>query len=173
MKHPELQAYPIVLKLQGFDGVPTVKEPWDTWEPYDTPEEGCTFTVAGVEQSVRQLVGTRRYDVYQTMQCRRGTIVDLLVLAELATERDRTRAVYPATLFLALQDVCRGVVMSSSTKRRAIFPIDVAIESKNAVVDAFPARRQQMEERIWHQLGFGSLEGGYLCLLSAELRVDF
>jgi hypothetical protein len=51
------------------------------------------------------------------MKCRRGGIADLLVLAELSTERDCGRAVYPAALFLALETLCNGTV--KHTKRRA------------------------------------------------------
>ncbi|KAJ7499394.1 hypothetical protein FB451DRAFT_1385096 [Mycena latifolia] len=150
LKHPALHARQVVLKLQGFDGTPTAREPYDTWSPYDTPEECSTVTVAFFRQSIRKLVGTRRYDVCHTMKCRRGGIADLLVLAELSTEQNRTRAVYPVTLFLAMEALFKGNV-TSSTKRRARaapLPSDIAKETKGAVIDAFPTRRQHMEEEI-------------------------
>ncbi|KAJ6592017.1 hypothetical protein B0H10DRAFT_2233061 [Mycena sp. CBHHK59/15] len=142
--------HPVVMKLQGFDGPLTVR-PNDTWRPYDTRDECSTVTVAYVGQSVRELVGTRRYDVCHTLNCeRRGTITDLLVLAELSAERDRTRAVYPATLFLALQAVCKGYVTSSTTRRarEAPLPSDIAEGAKSAVLDTFPARRRRMQLEI-------------------------
>jgi hypothetical protein len=104
-----------------------------------------------VNQSVRELVGTRHYDVCHTMQFNeRGTLAQLLVLAELATEQDRTRAVYPATLFSAMETLFDGVV-TSSTKHRAKaapLPSDIAKETKAAVIDAYPSRQQRMEEEI-------------------------
>ncbi|KAJ6590964.1 hypothetical protein DFH09DRAFT_1138201 [Mycena vulgaris] len=156
MKHPTLYARPVVIKLQGFDGPVTVKDAYN-WGRHDTSEEGSAVTIACVRQSVRELVGTRRYDVCHTMKCPRGRIVDLLVLAELSTEQDRTRAVYPATLFLALEALFQGVV-TSSTKRRARaapLPSDIAREAKNAIIDAFPARRKRIQEQIDFRSGFG------------------
>ncbi|KAJ7112923.1 hypothetical protein C8R44DRAFT_930426 [Mycena epipterygia] len=166
LKHWVLSARPVVLKLQGFDGVPSVRDsPRDTWSPWDTPEEGCTFTVARAGQSVRALVGTRRYDVCHTMRCRKGGIVDVLVLAELATERDRTRAVYPATLFSVMEAVCEGSVTSSRKYRASLPSGDIAAEeAKSAVLDAFPARRQRMMEQI-------NLRRGRMCH-SAHLPLE-
>ncbi|KAJ7126147.1 hypothetical protein C8R44DRAFT_120806 [Mycena epipterygia] len=152
LKHIALHARPVVLKLQGFG---TVREPGEIWFPYENPEEKSTFTVAGFRQSVRELVGTRRYDVCHTMKCHQCGITDLLVLAELSTERDPTRAVYPATLFLAMESLFNGAV-TSSTKRRARaapLPSDIAKETKDAVIDAFPTRRQRMKEQIDLRMG--------------------
>ncbi|KAJ7921306.1 hypothetical protein B0H13DRAFT_2318432 [Mycena leptocephala] len=113
LRHPEPYAQPVVLKLQRFDGPLTVQKD-DPRDPSDT-SEFSTFTVARVGQSVRELVGTWRYDVCYTMKC---GIADLLVLAELSTERDGSRVVYPVALFLALETLCNGTV-TRSTKRRA------------------------------------------------------
>lgn len=61
LKHPALHARTVVLKLQGFDGPVTLREPYiDTWSPYDAPDECSTVAIARFRQSVRQLVGTRR-----------------------------------------------------------------------------------------------------------------
>ncbi|KAJ6529737.1 hypothetical protein B0H19DRAFT_1274131 [Mycena capillaripes] len=145
--HPFLHAQPVVLKIRGFDGPLSVRA--NRYDPYDTPEEGSTLTVAEVGQSVRKLVGTRHYDVYYTLRCPRlgktAGIVDLLVLAQLSTEQDRTRAVHPATLFLALTALFDGKVTSS---RKAPSLTDIAEEQKNAIVAAFPGRRQHMGEQI-------------------------
>jgi len=142
-----------VVKLQGFDGPLTVRGAYDDG---DTPEECCAVTIAGYHQSVRELVGTRRYDVCHTMECTQDLwILDLLVLAELSTEQDHTRAVYPATLFVAMEALSDGVV-KSSTKHRAKaapLPSDIAKDTKDAVIDAFPARRERMQEKIDHCRG--------------------
>ncbi|KAJ7259702.1 hypothetical protein C8J57DRAFT_1233385 [Mycena rebaudengoi] len=163
LKHPQLFARPVVLKLQGFDGPLTRVTPDpDALGYYQfglpdcrhvlDPEERSTVAVKGYYESVRELVGCKRpYDVCHTLtKFRQGYIADLLVLAELATEQDGTRAVYPATLFLALQTFGKGVV-TNSTKRRARaapLPSDIAGEARDAVLAAFPARRQRMKDAL-------------------------
>ncbi|KAJ7112975.1 hypothetical protein C8R44DRAFT_882015 [Mycena epipterygia] len=134
-------ARPVVLKLQGLDGPPEEK-----WGAYDN----STVTVAGPGQSARALAG-RRYDVCHTMQCREAGIVDLLALAELATEENCSRAGYPATLFVALEALfLHGTVESSSKSRAraAPLPSDVAGETTGAIVETFAARRLRMGEQI-------------------------
>ncbi|KAJ7248492.1 hypothetical protein C8J57DRAFT_1522456 [Mycena rebaudengoi] len=96
-----------MLRLEGFDGPLQEREEWDD-------DERSTLRIAGCRQSIRKLVCMRRYDVCHTMECPRGRIVDLLVLAELSP----LDAVFAATLFLAMESVCDGTV-TSSTKRRA------------------------------------------------------
>jgi hypothetical protein len=153
--NPYLYARPIVLKIRGYDGPLTAWED-NAWTPGDTSDECSTFTLARVGQSIRELVGTRRYDVCHTMKCRKGVIDGLLVLAELSTEQDRSRAIYPATLFLALENYYQGTV-TSSTKRRARaapLPKDVAQDTTTAVIGAFPARRQRMMQLMDLWRGF-------------------
>ncbi|KAJ6534245.1 hypothetical protein B0H19DRAFT_1271965 [Mycena capillaripes] len=164
LEHSTLKARPILLKLQGFDG-PLTERKSSYRTGWDDPDEGATLTVAGVNQYVWELVGTWRYDVYHTMKWKyKGpSIVDLLVLAELSTERDRTRAVYPTTLFLALRALFKGVV--KSTKRgpkSAPLLSDVVDEAKDGVVGDFPARRQRMKELIALHVGPASCRGHLL-----------
>ncbi|KAJ7248491.1 hypothetical protein C8J57DRAFT_1358377 [Mycena rebaudengoi] len=145
LRHPRrsLDVRPVLLKLEGFDGPLQEREEREG-------DERSTVTIAGYGQSVRGLVGTRRYDVCHTMECPRGRIADLLVLAELSTEQDHTTAIFAATLFLAIEYICDGVV-TSSTKRRARaapLPSDVAKETLGVVRDAFFARRRKMQDEI-------------------------
>ncbi|KAJ7453196.1 hypothetical protein FB451DRAFT_673162 [Mycena latifolia] len=146
---------PILLKLQGFDGPQGVTDPEALWPTYASIEEGTSFSLAGVGETERELVGTRHYDVYHTMVFPAPdpapTIVDLLAVTELATQHDHTRAGHPPTLFLALKDLFNGVV-TSSTKRRAkavpLSSLDIVQDTKNTVVDEFPAGRGRMQEEI-------------------------
>ncbi|KAJ7718552.1 hypothetical protein B0H16DRAFT_1797310 [Mycena metata] len=154
LTHTSLRSHPIVLLLQGRDGPPFVPPDWDgDLGPHYIPKAHSTFTVRGYGQGVRELVGTRPYDVCHTMNCGLccdAKIEDVLALAELWTEVNGGRAVYPATLFLAIGTLFR-VKVTSSTKRRTrkfSLPSEIAGEAKNAVVAAFPARRQRMAERI-------------------------
>ncbi|KAJ6601221.1 hypothetical protein DFH09DRAFT_558913 [Mycena vulgaris] len=117
-------------------------------------------------QTARELVGAR-YDECHTMAfpgtlsrqtpsrlwgrtCNNPSIVDLLVLAELATTHDRTRAGYPPTLFLALKTLFNGVVTSNAKRRVMIMPLPkyLAEDANSAVVEAFPTRRKHMQEQI-------------------------
>ncbi|KAJ7505702.1 hypothetical protein B0H11DRAFT_1904295 [Mycena galericulata] len=142
LRHSALDARPVVLKLQGYYGL--------------TATEDCsTVTVSGVRQSVRSMVG-RPYDVCHTMTCCRGSISNLLVLAELSTKWDGTRAVYPATLFSALETFCNGAVTSSTRRRPRAAPLPGAIagEGRNAVLDAFLARQELMYQQMTG-LGYG------------------
>ncbi|KAJ7508650.1 hypothetical protein B0H11DRAFT_37584 [Mycena galericulata] len=54
---------PVMLKFQGFDGPPPMREPDYVWYPFDTPQEDTTLSLAYIGESARQFVGTRRYDV--------------------------------------------------------------------------------------------------------------
>ncbi|KAJ7194923.1 hypothetical protein GGX14DRAFT_677636 [Mycena pura] len=141
-----------VSSVSEFDGpLRTAQAGFEMWGPCDNPQEDLAITVGGYGQSVRGLVGTRHFDVCHTMKCWREAepgpgITDILVLAELSAAQDRTRAVFPATLFLALAALFEGTV----TSRRKSAPLvdNVTEAAKNAVVDVFHARRQLMEEQI-------------------------
>jgi hypothetical protein len=142
LRHPELYAHPVVLKLQGFDYPLTVQKD-DPWDPSDTSNKCSTLTVARAGR-IWEVVGAWRYDVCYTMKC---GIADLLVLAEPSTERDRSRAVYvyPVALFLVLETLCNGTV-TRSTKRRAGAAHWYSNDAASAVIKALPARQQQMKE---------------------------
>jgi hypothetical protein len=156
--HLKHATHPVVPKLQGFDGPLTLQKD-DPWDTSDTSDECSTFTVARVGQSIREVVGTWCYDVCYTMKCRRGGIPDILMLAELSTERDGSRAVYPTALFLALETLCNGTV-TRSTKchagaARCYSDIADALANDAASAVIFPARQQQMKEQIDLWSGFG------------------
>ncbi|KAJ7899433.1 hypothetical protein B0H13DRAFT_1883894 [Mycena leptocephala] len=95
LSYREIGGRPIMLKLQGFDGPPT------EGDAYYNPEEHATVTVAYVGESIRRLAGARRYDVCHTLDFGGNWvgIADLLVVAELSAERDRTRQGIPQPLF--------------------------------------------------------------------------
>jgi hypothetical protein len=140
MRNPHFQHPPISLKLEGDDS--SEKTPW--------------VTVGRVGSTVRGLVGTWRYDVCQTVAFpdygTRPKLEDLIALAELAHERDCTRAAFPVALFFALKTFFNGTC-SSKTKPRSrkaaiLASLDIADEAKSAVIDAFPARQRRMEEQI-------------------------
>ncbi|KAJ7433868.1 hypothetical protein FB451DRAFT_1572278 [Mycena latifolia] len=161
LRHPDLDDWPIRLKLQGFDGPLTVQE-GRVWPRYDTAEECSTCTLAEVHQGVRELVGTWRYTVCHTMTFRGlgPGIADLLALAQVSTERDRTRAGYPATLFLALKTLFNGVVASGAKRRGGAAPLfsDVVEEANHAVIERFAAQRQCIQHEINMRRGLWSLD---------------
>ncbi|KAJ7686018.1 hypothetical protein B0H17DRAFT_1137213 [Mycena rosella] len=78
----------------------------------------------------------------------RPYIIDLLALAELSTEQDRTHAGYPTTLFMALKAVFNGIVTSSAQRcTRDVPPLPSLTDGvKIVVVNAFPTRRQRLQE---------------------------
>ncbi|KAF8172239.1 hypothetical protein K438DRAFT_1981690 [Mycena galopus ATCC 62051] len=113
-----------------------------------------TLSIAHVRESVRKLVGTKRYDVLHTITFRwdvteagliEPSIVDLLALAELSTKWDSSREGYPAALFLALNTLFNAVTTSYSKASAAAPPGDAAAEMKSTILDVFPARRQRLQ----------------------------
>lgn len=136
------------MKLQGVDG--PVRPAQAGYEIWANPQENLAITVGGYGQSVRELVGTRRFDVFHTMtQCeRRAGITDILVLAELAAAQDRSRAVFPATLFLAFNELFEGTVTSGRNSAPLLDDVAEAALTKNAVVNVFHARRKLLQEQI-------------------------
>ncbi|KAJ6567763.1 hypothetical protein DFH09DRAFT_1156090 [Mycena vulgaris] len=157
--HPKYPALPILLKLQGTEGAPPEipRYPW-------LMTEASAFTFAGMYQTARRLVGAR-YDEYHAMTfpllphalplsygCPRShpSIVDLLVLTDLATEHDPTCAGFTATFFMALKTLFNGIVISSVKRHATAMYLsrDLKEDTKSAVVDAFPARREHMQEQI-------------------------
>ncbi|KAF7358451.1 hypothetical protein MVEN_00895600 [Mycena venus] len=119
----------------------------------DSPNKMPQLTLGGVDQSIRRLVGTWRYDVYYTISsphsCDAPELVNLLAIAELAMERDCGRARYPAILFFALKALFIWTVPSSSAKKKMdLTTFVVADEAKSAVIDAFPARKQLLIEKM-------------------------
>ncbi|KAJ6592653.1 hypothetical protein B0H19DRAFT_1088257 [Mycena capillaripes] len=144
LQHPHYENdFPVRLKMQGFDDPATSPM-------YNTLGEGSTFSIASVNETVRELVGTWRYDVVHTMTfpppVLQPTIVDLLALADPSIKWDNTREGYPATLFLAMKVQFSGFVISGA--KATPLPRDVSAEVKSAVVDALPVRRQRMQEHI-------------------------
>ncbi|KAJ7205690.1 hypothetical protein B0H12DRAFT_1160116 [Mycena haematopus] len=132
---PLIADFPVRMKLAGFDGV-----------------RASTLTVAHVRQSVRSLVGTKHFDVLHTSTFRwtvsktgmiEPSIVDLLALAQLATEWDNSREEYPAALFLALNTLFNATASPSSSP-----PPRPAADIKSAILDVFPARRQRLQNDI-------------------------
>ncbi|KAJ7642610.1 hypothetical protein DFH06DRAFT_1333995 [Mycena polygramma] len=150
LKHAALHARPVMLKLQGFDGTVTPNGSPCT-NGFIDPAEGLTLSVAGAWQTHGRDLADTRYEVRYIMTCK-ARITDLLVLAELATERDRTRAVYPATLFLALAQLFQGQTKFAkkiwSSKQPAPLRNDAIVAAQKNVVEAFPARRQHMQGLI-------------------------
>ncbi|KAF8128488.1 hypothetical protein K438DRAFT_2000263 [Mycena galopus ATCC 62051] len=135
LRHPHFTP-PILMKLCGNDETPRL-------------------TLGRVDSSVRRLVGTWRYDVWQTVVFppyqSPPTLPDLLALAEFTNERDWTRARYSEILFFAIKALLNGAVLTGTNRRSgkaALTTLDVADEAKNGVIAAFPARRQRMEEKI-------------------------
>ncbi|KAJ7728139.1 hypothetical protein DFH07DRAFT_969936 [Mycena maculata] len=126
LKHPEIDDFPVRVKLLGFDGPVTVwPEPWSP-----------------------TLVGTSRYDVLHTMTfpptVHAPTIVDLL--AELAAKWDHTRERIPHH---ALPCAENPVQWHRHKPRKGSAPLPrVTAEAKSAIVDAFPARRRRMQQEI-------------------------
>ncbi|KAJ7749711.1 hypothetical protein B0H16DRAFT_1461109 [Mycena metata] len=153
LQHPVLCQFPVRLKLQGFDGPATIqvagREP-----TYDTPGERSAVSAAFVGETLRELVGTWRYDVLHTMTFEQRlndagrlepSIVDLLPLAVLSAQWDHTREGFPATLFLALKNLFNGVI--TSRRKAPVLSTDVS-HLKSAVIDSFHTRRQYMQEEI-------------------------
>ncbi|KAJ7825227.1 hypothetical protein B0H14DRAFT_2596737 [Mycena olivaceomarginata] len=135
LRHPHFNL-PILMQLCGDD-------------------ESPLLTLGRVDSSVRRLVGTWRYDVWQTVVFppyqSPPTLPDLLALAEFADERDWTRARYPETLFFAIKALFNGAVsigINLRSGKAALATLDVADEAKNGVIAAFPAQRQRLEEKI-------------------------
>ncbi|KAJ7242435.1 hypothetical protein C8J57DRAFT_1526135 [Mycena rebaudengoi] len=135
LQHPELDEFPIRLKLQGFDGPATIqvvgREP-----RYDTLGEGSTLSVAFVGETLMELVGTWRYDEVPAASQR----------CFLSAQWNHTRERCPTTLFLVLRHLFDGVV--TSRRKAPALPMDVNSDMKCAVVDAFRPRRQRMQEEI-------------------------
>ncbi|KAJ6577854.1 hypothetical protein B0H19DRAFT_1253158 [Mycena capillaripes] len=106
LRHPHFNL-PILMKLCGDD-------------------ESPRLTLGRVDSSVRRLVGTWRYDVWQTVVFppyqSLPTLPDLLALAEFTDERDWMRARYPETLFFAIKALFNGAVglcQSAPTRAQA------------------------------------------------------
>ncbi|KAJ6545390.1 hypothetical protein B0H19DRAFT_1075711 [Mycena capillaripes] len=151
LEDPDINDFPVRMKLQGFDGPMTVG-PNPVKPGYDTREKMSTLSIAHVRESVRRLVGTKRYDVLHTITFRwdvteaglvEPSIVDLLALAELSIQWDSSREGYPAALFLALSTLFNAVATSCS--KAAPPPGDATAEMKSAILDAFPARRRRLQ----------------------------
>ncbi|KAJ7785024.1 hypothetical protein DFH07DRAFT_763638 [Mycena maculata] len=145
---PEVNDFSVRMKLQGFDG-PMAVGLNPVKLRHDEGGKTSTLSVAHVRESVRQLVGTKRYDVIHTATFRwditeaglfEPSIVDLLAVAGLSTKWDSSREGYPAALFLALNTLFNAVATSYSKAA-----CDAAPEMKSAILDAFPARRQRLE----------------------------
>ncbi|KAJ7793478.1 hypothetical protein B0H14DRAFT_2926675 [Mycena olivaceomarginata] len=122
----------------------------------DSHEKTPVLTIGRVDTTVRGVVGTWRYDVYQTVVFpyypSPPKLGDFLALVDLANTRDCTQAAFPVTVYCALKTLFDGTV-SSSTKRRlkksaTLANLDVADEMKRSVINAFPARQQRMQEEI-------------------------
>ncbi|KAJ7501761.1 hypothetical protein B0H11DRAFT_1990955 [Mycena galericulata] len=143
-QYPILRRSPVRLKLQGFDGPATVQVVGRI-PTYDTPGEGSTFSTAFVGETLMELVGTWRYDVLHTMTFQQRLndagqlepgIIDLLTVAVLSAQWDHTREGYPATLFLALENLFNGVITT-----------DIS-HLKCTVLDTFHTRQHCMQEEI-------------------------
>ncbi|KAJ7776101.1 hypothetical protein B0H16DRAFT_1449552 [Mycena metata] len=130
LTHTSLHSRPIVILLQGRDG-----------------RRLCRRTGTGTWVRIISRKPTPRLP---SGAMGRAYIEDVLALAELSTEVNGGRAVYPATLFLAIGTLFRVKVTSSTKRRTRKFPLpsEIAGDAKNAVVAAFPARQQRMAERI-------------------------
>ncbi|KAJ7607647.1 hypothetical protein DFH06DRAFT_1149413 [Mycena polygramma] len=150
LKHAALDARPVILKLQGFDG-PVTPNGHPGTKGFIDPAEGLALSVAGAWQTHGRDLADTRYKVRYIMTCK-ARITDLLVLAELATERDRTRTVYPATLFLALAQLFQGYTKVCTkiwrSKQPAPLRNDAIVAAQKDVVEAFRVRRQHMQELI-------------------------
>ncbi|KAJ6479702.1 hypothetical protein C8R45DRAFT_355532 [Mycena sanguinolenta] len=150
---PEISDFSVRMKLQGFDGPMTVGP--NTVKPgHDEGGKMSTLSVAHVRESVRRLVGTKRYDVLHTTTFRwdvteagliEPSLVDLLALAELSMKWDSSREGYPTALFLALNTLFNAVTTSYSKAAAPPGDVDAAAEMKSAIIDAFPARRQRLQ----------------------------
>ncbi|KAJ7769052.1 hypothetical protein B0H14DRAFT_2968119 [Mycena olivaceomarginata] len=119
----------------------------------DSPKKMPGLTLGGVHQSMRGLVGTWRYDVCHTISSPHfhdaPALPDLLTIAELVMERDCGRAGYPALLFSALKALFIWTVPSSGAKKKGVLSTYVvAVEAKSVVIDAFPARKQLLIEKM-------------------------
>ncbi|KAJ7846086.1 hypothetical protein B0H14DRAFT_2584374 [Mycena olivaceomarginata] len=135
-----LRQHSILMKLEGDD----------------SHEKTPVLTIGTGDTTVRGVVGTWRYDVYQTVvfptYSSQPKLGDFVALVDLANTRDCTQAAFPVTVYCALKTLFDGTV-SSSTKRRlkksaTLANLDVADEMKKSVIDAFPARQQRMQEEI-------------------------
>ncbi|KAJ6536893.1 hypothetical protein B0H19DRAFT_1270588 [Mycena capillaripes] len=159
LKHPQLFQFPARLKLQGFDSART-----------GVSSSRYAVTVAFVRESMMQLVGTWRYDVLHTMKfttsANQPTVVDLLVLAELSTKWDHTRKGYPAILFSSLKTLYNDPYTTHTGV--ADLPGELAEEVKCTIIDAFPTRRQSMQEEIDFRSGFNFYAGGATRILELE-----
>ncbi|KAF7369344.1 hypothetical protein MVEN_00263000 [Mycena venus] len=153
LEDPDINDFPVRMKLQGFDDLVTVG-PNSVKPRYDMGGKKSTLSIAHVRESVRKLVGTKRYDVLHTITFRwdvmeaglvEPNIVDLLALAELSTKWDSSREGYPATLFFALNTLRLFNTVTTGCSKVAPPPGDAAAEMKSAILDAFPARRQRLQ----------------------------
>ncbi|KAJ7623863.1 hypothetical protein DFH06DRAFT_1142710 [Mycena polygramma] len=173
LKHAALEARPVILKLQGFDG-PVTPNGHPSTKRFIDPAEGRSLSVAGPWQSGHELADTR-YEVCYTLKHSTAKIADLLVLAELATERDHTRAVCPTTLFLALAKLFRGdtrfpmKIWQWRTKRPHPLGNDITEAAVRDVVEAFPARRQHMQNLIDLKMPLGPTVSSMMRMLSVSV----
>jgi hypothetical protein len=164
LEHPELYLFPVRLKLRGFDG------------PINAQVDGtgrrrryATLSVASVDQTMAELVGTRRYDVLHTMKFQprltdagrriEPDIGDLLTLAELAIKWDHSREGYPATLFSAMKTLFDNCVTSGKKGVPSASGLTVTPEMKSSVIDAFPTWRKRMQGEMDFRLRRGSHVG--------------
>jgi hypothetical protein len=136
--------FPVAFMLRGYNGPSQRIKFAGHWVPH----KNSVLTVAPPTERLCKLVGPP-YDVCHTMTFKSRPwplILDFLVVAEVALEQNHTCAVFPATLFLALETLFGGVIPSS--KKGCAFPSAVvgADEMKKAVVDAFPDRQKAMME---------------------------
>jgi hypothetical protein len=128
---------PILMKLRGDD-------------------ESPRLTLGRVDSSVRRLVGTWRYDVWQTVvfpPCQsQPTLPDLLALAECTNERDWTRDRYPETLFLAIKALFNGAVSTSTnpcSRKAALATLDVADAAKIVLLRLSPVSDSVWSRRLF------------------------
>ncbi|KAJ6472523.1 hypothetical protein C8R45DRAFT_936416 [Mycena sanguinolenta] len=173
LEYPAQCQYPIRLKIQGFDSVATVQVAGKN-RRCCTPGERSTFSVAGVHQTMAELVGTRRYDVLHTMTFRscvnadgriEPSIEDLLVVAKLSIKCDHTREGYPANLFAVLKTLFNGYI--TSTAKAEGPPSDVNAEIKSAVLDTFLIEQRHMHDEVDFRSERGCVEPTWI----TELRI--
>ncbi|KAJ6496250.1 hypothetical protein C8R45DRAFT_926765 [Mycena sanguinolenta] len=177
---PEISDFSVRMKLQGFDSPMTIG-PNTVKSRYDEGGKMSTLSVAHVWESVRRLVGTKRYDVLHTITFRwdvteagliEPSIVDLLALADLSMKWDSSREGYPTALFLALNTLFNADTTSYSKTAPPPGDVDAAAEMKSAILDAFPARRKRLQIDIDRERGarryyVGFANSGY-CIISTK-----
>ncbi|KAF8215771.1 hypothetical protein K438DRAFT_1799405, partial [Mycena galopus ATCC 62051] len=99
LQYRNLWHHSILMKLEGDD----------------SHEKTPVLTIGRVDTTVRGVVGTWRYDVYQTVVFPRSPsppgLGDFLALADLANARDCTRAAFPVTVYYALKTLFNGTVL--------------------------------------------------------------